>query len=72
MTFKTMLRLFFGLMTACAALSAQSPTAVSKLDERVKTKLQGFPGKVSLYAKNLDTGLSYGIDAEAPVRTAST
>ncbi|MBV9767246.1 MAG: serine hydrolase [Acidobacteriaceae bacterium] len=67
-----MLRLFFGLMTACAALSAQSPTAVSKLDERVKTKLQGFPGKVSLYAKNLDTGLSYGIDAEAPVRTAST
>jgi beta-lactamase class A len=38
----------------------------------VKAKVQGFPGKVSLYAKNLDTGASYGLTPDEPVRTAST
>ncbi len=38
----------------------------------MKAKIQGFPGKVTLYATNLDTGANYGIAAEEPVRTAST
>jgi beta-lactamase class A len=42
------------------------------LDHAVKAKVQGFAGKVSLYAKNLDTGASYGLRADDPVRTAST
>lgn len=42
------------------------------LDHAVKAKVQGFAGKVSLYAKNLDTGATYGLRADDPVRTAST
>lgn len=42
------------------------------LDHVVKANVQGFAGKVSLYAKNLDTGASYGLMADEPVRTAST
>ncbi len=72
MIFRMMLRLLFILATSCACLYSQQANAGSKIDQRVKAKLQAFPGKVSLYAKNLDTGASYGIEAEAPVRTAST
>ena len=50
----------------CVCGSAQ------QLDQRVKAQIQGFAGKVSLYAKNLQTGASYGIAAEEPTRTAST
>jgi len=41
------------------------------LDGRVRAELLKFRGKVSLFAKNLDTGLSYGIGADDRVRTAS-
>lgn len=67
-----MLRLFLTLALSCAWLNAQQASPGSRLDERVKSKIQSFPGKVSLYAKNLDTGLTYGILGEDPVRTAST
>jgi len=54
-------------------LSAQSnslpPTA---LDKRVKAEITTFKGTVTLYAKNLDTGETYAIDADNRVRTAST
>ena len=40
--------------------------------DRVRQTAQTFPGNVSLYAKNLDTGQSYGLSANGPVRTAST
>jgi beta-lactamase class A len=50
-------------------LSAQTDTA---LDQSIKAKIAGFPGKVSLYAKNLDTGETYSLDGDQPVRTAST
>jgi beta-lactamase class A len=42
------------------------------IDSRIKTALQGFPGTVRLFAKNLDTGKSYELQADAPVPTAST
>jgi beta-lactamase class A len=64
------------LLVTCALsealVSAAQQDSLQKADQRVQTKLNGFRGKVSLYAKNLNTGLSYGILADGPVRTAST
>lgn len=53
-------------------LSGQQADTTSAADKRVRAKINGFQGKVSLYAKNLETGLSYGLLANEPVRTAST
>lgn len=50
---------------------AGSP-AVPSLDERIKTEIGDFKGKVWIYAKNLDTGKEYGMRADEQVRTAST
>ncbi len=73
-----------GIAICCTALSAQpadqarashaqeQSTHAQEVDRRVKAKIQGFPGKVTLYAKNLETGAIYGIDPSSPVRTAST
>ncbi|MFL6353630.1 MAG: serine hydrolase [Bryobacteraceae bacterium] len=45
---------------------------LQRIDQRVKAKIGSFQGRLSAYAKNLSTGLSYGILADPPVRTAST
>ena len=42
------------------------------LDRSVRGEVAAFKGKVSLFARNLDTGVTYALDADAPVRTAST
>jgi beta-lactamase class A len=42
------------------------------LDDKVRALTNGFGGKVSVYAKNLDTGATYGLREDEPVRTAST
>ena len=42
------------------------------LDQQIKAKTTGFAGKVTLYAKNLDTGATYTLAGDEPVRTAST
>jgi len=42
------------------------------LDGRVRGEVAGFKGKVWLYAKNLDTGATYDLGGDTPVRTAST
>jgi beta-lactamase class A len=48
-------------------------TAFSQsLQDRVRARIGDFPGAVSLYAKNLDTGAAFGIRESEPVRTAST
>jgi len=49
-------------------LAAQGQT----LPEKLKTRIGDFPGTVSLYAKNLDTGATVQIRGSEPVRTAST
>ena len=46
-------------------------TAAS-LDSDVRTRVKQFPGAVSIYAKNLDTGATYNLRGDEPVRTAST
>ncbi|HKR22854.1 MAG TPA: serine hydrolase, partial [Pyrinomonadaceae bacterium] len=46
--------------------------AQSRLDSQVKTLTESFKGKVSLFAKNLDTGETYALNPDERVRTAST
>jgi beta-lactamase class A len=59
-------------LALCISATAQQVPTTRKLDERVKSKIAGFQGHVSLYAKNLDTGTTYSLEGEQPVRTAST
>ena len=40
--------------------------------DAVRTRIADFPGVVSLYAKNLDSGVAVGVRESEPVRTAST
>jgi beta-lactamase class A len=51
------------------AAAASAPPA---LDAEVRAVISEFKGKVNLSAKNLDTGISYGIGEDERVRTAST
>ena len=52
--------------------TAQQRVAANSLDKDIKAKLSSFKGKVSLFAKNLDTGETYALGADDRVRTAST
>ena len=55
------------VIVAPTAVQAQNP-----LDEQVKSLVGSFKGKVSLFAKNLDTGETYALNPDERVRTAST
>jgi len=55
----------------CLCLSAYAQERNS-LDDRVRAELASFKGKVSMCAKNLDTGETYALGADDRVRTAST
>src|SRR3954454_1178142 len=46
--------------------------AQTNLDDQVKPLVGSFKGTVSLFAKNLDTGETYGLNPDERVRTAST
>jgi beta-lactamase class A len=52
-------------------VNGQSSTT-NNLDQQVKNKVASFKGRVSLFAKNLDTGETYALNADERVRTAST
>jgi len=60
-----MARILLLLLTATAAFP-------QTLDEKVRAAIKGFEGTVSVYARNLDSGRSYGLREDDPVRTAST
>ena len=49
-----------------------TPQRAAALDARIRGRAGGFPGHVSLYAKNLGTGAEYGLHPDERVRTAST
>jgi beta-lactamase class A len=49
---------------------AQTPPAA--LDALVRAEITPFKGKVFVFAKNLDTGLTYSFNGDERVRTAST
>ena len=57
------------ILLLCVPAAAQSQTT---LDQQVKTLVGTFKGKVSLFAKNLDTGETYALNPDERVRTAST
>jgi beta-lactamase class A len=52
--------------------STPSRAAESSLDSRIRAEVAQFKGKVSLFAKNLDTGAAYELGGDHRVRTAST
>ena len=62
------MRFFVLIPLLCAA--AQTPE--TSLEQTLKKRIADFPGTVSLYAKNLDSGSAVGIRQAEPVRTAST
>ncbi len=55
-----------------ACLFLASLASAQTLDQKIHSEIDGFAGKVSLYAQNIDTGESYGLRADERVRTAST
>lgn len=59
---------------ACFSAFAQSdpPAKQASLDARVRAEVSQFKGKVSLFAKNLDTGTIYELGGDDRVPTAST
>ena len=59
------------LFTALPRVQAQA-SSVPSLDARVRAEVAPFKGKVSLFAKNLDTGETYSFNGDERVRTAST
>ena len=62
------------LLVASVGVSAQTnqPSANEALDSRVRAEVGQFKGRVSLFAKNLDTGVVYGFGGDDRVPTAST
>jgi len=61
-----LLTLFAGLLTA------QNPDRKEQMDHRIRAAIAAFQGTTTLYARNLDTGVTYGIRENEKVRTAST
>jgi len=59
------------LLLFSSSVSAQTDKD-STLDKRVRSEVAQFKGKVSLFAKNLDTGAVYTLGGDDQVPTAST
>jgi beta-lactamase class A len=73
--------LIFLALVLCISVAARSqtpirlsatPSPTTSLDDQVKNLVTSFKGKVSLFAKNLDTGETYSFSPDERVRTAST
>jgi len=67
-----LLFLVISFATAAAGQVRQGAFSAHALDSRVRARIEGFSGAVSLYARHLETGESYGIRPDERVRTAST
>ena len=63
------IKLLLLIVLICVPTVSQSQT---RLDDQVKPLVGSFKGKVSLFAKNLDTGETYALNPDEKVRTAST
>ncbi len=55
-----------------SAILLAGAAAAQPLGDQLRKRIAAFPGEVSLYAKNLDSGETIGIREAEPVRTAST
>jgi beta-lactamase class A len=62
------------LLISCATAFAQTEQAAKQaaLDQKIRAEVAQFKGKVSLFAKNLDTGAVYELGGDERVPTAST
>jgi beta-lactamase class A len=60
------------LLTPAQAQPATDDAKLRTLDQQTRAELAKFKGKVTLFARNLDTGATYEISPDEPVRTAST
>lgn len=56
----------------CLAILLTATLPGQPLKDALRARIGEFPGTVSLYAKNLDSGAAIGIRESEPVRTAST
>ena len=65
-------RLLLAAQASSLCLLAQTNPRANAVDQRVRAKIENFAGHVTLYAKNLDSGATYALRADDPVRTAST
>jgi len=61
------MKIFLLILLICVPTAAQT-----SLDNQVKPLISSFKGKVSLFARNLDTGETYAFNPDERVRTAST
>lgn len=66
---KVMGLFLFGAITCCAAFCADQTDGV--LQSKLASMAAKHHGKVAIWAKNLSTGTTVGIDADQPVQTAS-
>jgi beta-lactamase class A len=65
----------FVLLLPVLAQSAHAPARPLRkgsLAEQIETELRGFHGKVNFFAKNIDSGRTFGYSPDTRVRTAST
>lgn len=69
---KTLYQLTLLLILTGAIHPVMCQKSKPTLDARVRAELEGFKGKVYLFAKNLETGESYSYQGDDSVRTAST
>src|SRR5690349_24951807 len=60
------------LFVCLLPFAAQGQTRIEQIDDQVKQLVNSFKGKVSLFAKNLDTSETYSLNGDERVRTAST
>jgi len=70
-----LLRIATTLIIAAVAanfLGAQTPSTPPSVDTLIRAEIAPFKGKVYLFAKNLDTGVTYSFNGDERVRTAST
>src|SRR2546427_1379776 len=73
-TRKQALLVVITMLTASLPARTQSNSSSSpaSLDAQVRAETAQFKGKVSVFAKNLDTGESYSLTGDERVPTAST
>ncbi|MFM8532142.1 MAG: serine hydrolase [Acidimicrobiia bacterium] len=60
------------IIAAAFLLSRPSGASADTLPDRIAALTSSFTGTVSIYARNLDTGRDFAVNADAKVRTAST
>ncbi len=61
-----------GQTEPASANQAGQPAAGDAIDKRVRAEVAQFKGRVSLFARNLDTGAAYQLGGDERVPTAST